>query len=252
MVAKARGDLFDVSVGGAGFHFTSHLIALVALFIACFAIAGYVMFRNDSIPSSALKDGDPDFEDITATSLTLSGDLTYGGITESTVSVNAIPTTVVDGTPGTLVTFPSITIPANSSLQELFIMTTGTVNLDNATGEHMDVRVAITYGTSTDLAATVLHTGLDSTDAAFSTTLPIRLVTSGSATPVNSACSVGTNVGGSNATFVGTNLLLSTVASDTMILSLSGGGNDADDTGSGIDVTAGASMKLVAVFRKYA
>lgn len=79
MVAKARGDLFDVSVGGAGFHFTSHLIALVALFIACFAIAGYVMFRNDSIPASALKDGDPDFDDINATSLTLSGDLSVSG-----------------------------------------------------------------------------------------------------------------------------------------------------------------------------
>ena len=76
MVAKARGDLFDVNIGGAGFHFTSHLIALVALFIACFAVAGYVMFRNDSIPASALKDQDPNFEDIQADSLTLSGSLT--------------------------------------------------------------------------------------------------------------------------------------------------------------------------------
>ena len=56
MVAKAKGDLFDVNVGGAGFHVTSHLIALAALFIACFAIAGYISYRTDSVPASALKD----------------------------------------------------------------------------------------------------------------------------------------------------------------------------------------------------
>jgi hypothetical protein len=48
-------DLFDVSIGGAGFHLTSHIIALAALFIACFAIAGYISFRSDSIPDRALK-----------------------------------------------------------------------------------------------------------------------------------------------------------------------------------------------------
>ena len=56
MVAKAKGDLFDFTVGGAGFHVTAHLIAIAALFIACFAIAGYISFRGDSIPASALKD----------------------------------------------------------------------------------------------------------------------------------------------------------------------------------------------------
>lgn len=64
-------DLFDVSVGGVGWHFTSHLIALAALFIACFAIAGYITFRTDSIPAKAVKDGYQfDDEDITAKSLT--------------------------------------------------------------------------------------------------------------------------------------------------------------------------------------
>ena len=57
MVAKAKGDLFDVNVGGAGFHVTAHLIALAALFIACFALAGYISFRDDSVPDSALKSG---------------------------------------------------------------------------------------------------------------------------------------------------------------------------------------------------
>lgn len=52
-------DLFDIKVGGAGWHVTSHLIALVALFVACFAITGYITFRDDSVPDSALK-GDAD------------------------------------------------------------------------------------------------------------------------------------------------------------------------------------------------
>lgn len=56
--------LFDVTVGGSGFHVTSHLISLVALFIACFAIAGYVSYRDNSIPGKALKDHDVDLEDI--------------------------------------------------------------------------------------------------------------------------------------------------------------------------------------------
>lgn len=56
-------DLFDMNVGGVGFHLTSHVIAIAALFIACFAIAGYITFRDDSIKRSALKDG-PDNEGV--------------------------------------------------------------------------------------------------------------------------------------------------------------------------------------------
>lgn len=66
-------DLFDIKVGGAGWHITSHLIALVALFVACFAIAGYITFRDDSVPGKALKDHDVDVKDIDANTLTLSG-----------------------------------------------------------------------------------------------------------------------------------------------------------------------------------
>ena len=73
-------DLFDVSVGGVGFHFTSHLIALAALFIACFAIAGYITFRENSIPGDALKDAEGlADEDIHAVSLTTTGDVAVGG-----------------------------------------------------------------------------------------------------------------------------------------------------------------------------
>ena len=72
-------DLFDVSMGGAGWHITSHIIAIAALFVACFAIAGYITFRDESVPGSALKDQDVDLDDIDATTLTLSGAATVGG-----------------------------------------------------------------------------------------------------------------------------------------------------------------------------
>lgn len=51
----AQGDLFDISAGGHGFHISSHLIAVLALFIAIFAIAGFSMFRSNSVPDKALK-----------------------------------------------------------------------------------------------------------------------------------------------------------------------------------------------------
>lgn len=90
-------DLFDVSVGGVGWHFTSHLVALAALFIACFAIAGYITFRKDSIPGDALKDHDVDVDDITGATLALSGNATVGSIStgsgqiSSTVAKTLIP-----------------------------------------------------------------------------------------------------------------------------------------------------------------
>ena len=54
----AQGDLFDISSGGHGFHISSHLIGVVALFIAIFALAGFIRYRSDSIPDRALKNKD--------------------------------------------------------------------------------------------------------------------------------------------------------------------------------------------------
>lgn len=48
-------DLFDFKVGGLGFHITAHMIAIAALFVACFAITGYISFRDDTIGSEPLK-----------------------------------------------------------------------------------------------------------------------------------------------------------------------------------------------------
>ena len=137
MVAKATQNLFDVSVGGAGFHFTSHLIALVALFIACFAIAGYVMFRNDSIPASALKDGDPDFEDINATSLTLSGDLTVGGAFAANKQAFLSGTITIVNTANTATSILLGTQPANSFIKNIYLTPTSTLTTAGALNDNL-------------------------------------------------------------------------------------------------------------------
>ena len=48
-------DMFDVNVAGYGFHITSHTLALVALIVACFAITGYITFRDDTISMDKLE-----------------------------------------------------------------------------------------------------------------------------------------------------------------------------------------------------
>ena len=146
MVAKARGDLFDVSMGGAGFHFTSHLIAIVALFIACFAIAGYISYRSDSIPSSALKDQDPDFDDIKATTLELSGDLTVDGTVSKYGLAETVETQTVTvpatATKNVSITVPAFTQPANSYLTGLSFTTQNVLTCANAAGADIfDYRV---------------------------------------------------------------------------------------------------------------
>jgi len=67
-------DLFDMKVGGLGFHLTAHMIALIALFVACFAITGYISFRDNSVPQTAI-DGEDILYDtlsVTAKALTVS------------------------------------------------------------------------------------------------------------------------------------------------------------------------------------
>ena len=67
-------DLFDMKVGGLGFHLTAHLIALAALFVACFAITGYITFRDNSVPQTAI-----DGEDTNLAELTVTGLATFSG-----------------------------------------------------------------------------------------------------------------------------------------------------------------------------
>ena len=50
-------DLFDTESQGFGFHVTSHMIALAALFVACFAITGYISFRDVNLASVKYGDG---------------------------------------------------------------------------------------------------------------------------------------------------------------------------------------------------
>ena len=93
MVAKAKGDLFDFTVGGAGFHVTAHLIALAALFIACFAIAGYISYRDDSIPDSALQDDGELEQKVYYEQVTIPSGTASGGTDQSValLSLSALP-----------------------------------------------------------------------------------------------------------------------------------------------------------------
>ena len=81
-------DLIDFSDGGNGWHITSHIIAVIALFVACFAITGYITFRDHSVPGKALKDDSPDFDNITADTLNLTETLDVGGVSSLTGGVN--------------------------------------------------------------------------------------------------------------------------------------------------------------------
>lgn len=72
-------DLFDMRIGGAGWHITSHLIAIAALFVACFAIAGYITFRDDSIPPKALEKDQSADDDLKVNDIEASGNVTVGG-----------------------------------------------------------------------------------------------------------------------------------------------------------------------------
>jgi len=62
--------LGDFTIGGPGWHITAHLVAVVALVVACLAISGHITFRDDSIAGSKLKDHAANFEDVTLTSMT--------------------------------------------------------------------------------------------------------------------------------------------------------------------------------------
>ena len=108
-------DLFDMRIGGAGWHLTSHLIALAALFVACFAITGYITFRDDSVPITALNDSqasdqDLSVDNVAANSLNVSGasalagTLTVDGAAQlKTVSVGTA-LTLAAGTAATTLT----------------------------------------------------------------------------------------------------------------------------------------------------
>ena len=73
-------DLFDMKVGGLGFHLTAHMIALAALFVACFAITGYITFRDNSVPQTAIDGEDTNLAELTVTGVaSLSGNKMTAG-----------------------------------------------------------------------------------------------------------------------------------------------------------------------------
>ena len=108
-------DLFDMKVGGLGFHLTAHMIALAALFVACFAITGYISFRDGSISENKLDGANflTDGENMTS--------LTMGTIQEKwyllDVAFPLASATVNDGSIGSFVTG----LPAGCYVQQAFV-----------------------------------------------------------------------------------------------------------------------------------
>ena len=83
-------DLFDMKVGGLGFHLTAHMIALAALFVACFAITGYITFRDNSVPQTAIDGEDTEYASLTVTGATdLQGAVTIGNLGTQTITTVA-------------------------------------------------------------------------------------------------------------------------------------------------------------------
>lgn len=87
-------DLFDMRIGGAGWHLTSHLIAIAALFVACFAITGYITFRDDSVPITALNDSQSADQDLKINDIDASGNATVGGTLAVTGALTQTPVTL--------------------------------------------------------------------------------------------------------------------------------------------------------------
>lgn len=79
--------MFSLNASGVGWHLPVGLIALAALFIACFAISGYITFRDNSVPETALSSIDDKFDfvddvhmhkSLTVDSLTVADDINVG------------------------------------------------------------------------------------------------------------------------------------------------------------------------------
>ena len=95
-------DLFDMNIGGLGWHIPTALVALTALIIACFAITGYISFRDNSIDPNALKDGDIPGSNPTFTSVTIGA---------NTINDFALVFPLTENIEGTLSTLNQVTTP---------------------------------------------------------------------------------------------------------------------------------------------
>ena len=138
-------DLFDVKMGGAGWHLTSHLIAIAALFVACFAITGYISFRDNTVGSEAIKD------DLELSSLTLGSYkerviTAFSGSGFGTIAV-ATPQFLVSSTGATPSTSNRVVLPKGCI--PLKVVVTATTALTSGGSATIDIG----YQTATDTAA---------------------------------------------------------------------------------------------------
>ena len=133
-------DLFDMKAGGLGFHITAHIIAIAALFVACFAITGYISFRDDSVPGDALKDHDVDLDDVKLTSIDHNGsgvEKMYSLTLDGAIALRS-------GIDRSLGTF-GITLPVGAVIKQAYVRVDTVTNTDLG-------QLAIESGTSAECA----------------------------------------------------------------------------------------------------
>ena len=161
-------DLFDMNANGMGFHLTSHLIAIVALFVACFAITGYITYRDNSVPAGAIKHGfEFDDENITAASLTSLGTLTVNG---STSLGNGLTDTVSRYGFTTTAQTQTVAIPAAPAANATFT-TAGFIQPANSVVSGLKVNIPAVISTANNAGTDILSYSLGTTAAA-----PVELV----------------------------------------------------------------------------
>ena len=187
-------DLFDMNMGGSGWHITSHLIAIIALFVACFAITGYIAYKDDTIPAGAIKDGFQfDDESITAASLKSLGALTvngstalgdgpgdtvskYGSVTTSQTQTIALPALAPVGNYAT----GAFVQPANTYISGFSMTTPVAISTGAGSGDALNYSIGNASGNGAFLATANLL-GASSDTMTASTWNPLRegIITNG-------------------------------------------------------------------------
>lgn len=145
-------DLFDMKVGGLGFHLTAHMIAIAALFVACFAITGYISFRDGSIAEHKLEGGNFLLDGEAMSSLTMGSVkerviTAYSGSGFGTIA-EATPQFLVTSAAATPSTSNRVVLPANCFITKVVV--TATTALTSGGAATLDIGHQVATDTAGD------------------------------------------------------------------------------------------------------
>ena len=163
-------DLFDVNIGGLGWHIATALVALAALFVACFAIMGYITFRDNSVPLDALEAEEAQLPALSSLQVLTGGIssagqissraslrapvVTAGGLSLRTETVSA-PT--LDGVVANAPVTAIIPQPGDTIFKELYVScSAGLVQVSNRPGDNLQMQIGVTGNATLFAGNTVL------------------------------------------------------------------------------------------------